>query len=231
MKDSKEYSDEFQKFYRKLKRAYGKVKKPYYEDPVGALVYGIISERTSESWARGAYKRILEHFVDFNDLRVSPSGEILEVLGEDTVVTCGIASALVGALRALFAKNNMVSLLGLCQMSKRPARQVLSKIGGGVSRFVVNYCMLMSLQSHAIPLTEKMVEYLRSNGLVHPESDEQEIEGFLMRQISSSEAYKFYTYLRSESEGVGSKVKKREKKTTKTRTKKSTSKKKTRKRR
>jgi len=200
MKDSKEYSDEFQKFYRKLKRTYGKVKKPDYEDPVGALVYGIISERTSESWARGAYKRILEHFVDFNDLRVSPSGEILEVLGEDTVVTCGIASALVGALRALFEKNNMVSLLGLCQMSKRPARQVLSKIGGGVSRFVVNYCMLMSLQSHAIPLTEKMVEYLRSNGLVHPESDEQEIEGFLMRQVSSSGAYKFYAYLRSESE-------------------------------
>ena len=86
MKDSKDYSGKFQKFYRKLKREYGKVKKPDYSEPVGALVYGIISEHMSQSWSQGAYKRILDHFVDFNDLRVSRSGEIVEVLGDDTVV-------------------------------------------------------------------------------------------------------------------------------------------------
>ena len=228
MKDSRDYSGKVQKFYRKLKREYGKVKKPDYSDPVGALVYGIISERTSESWAEGAYKRILGHFVDFNDLRVSRTGEIVEVLGDDTAVTHSISSTLVGALRALFRKYNTVSLDVLDKMSKRPARQVLCKIEG-VSRFVVNYSMLMSLQSHAMPLTARMVEYLKSNGLVHPESEEQEIEGFLMRQISASEAHKFYTYLRFESEGGRPKGKKRE--TTTKKTKRRTSKKRTRKRR
>jgi endonuclease III len=230
MKDSQDYSGKVQKFYRKLKREYGKVKKPDYADPVGALVYGIISERASESWSQGAYKRILEHFVDFNDLRVSRSGEILEVLGDDTAVTRRISSALVGALQALFKKYNTVRLDALENMSKRPARQVLGKIEG-VSRFVVNYCMLMSLQSHAMPLTAKMIEYLRSKELVHPESDEQEIEGFLMRQISASEAYKFYTYLRLESEGDGSKSKNRAKKVTRKKPKKKASKKRTHKRR
>ncbi|MHC4417828.1 MAG: hypothetical protein ACYSU6_04490 [Planctomycetota bacterium] len=205
MKDSKDYSGKVQKFYRKLKRECGKVKKPDYADPVGALVYGII-------------------------IRVSRSGEIAEVLGDDTAVTHGISSRLVGALQALFRKYNTVSLEALEKMSKRPARQVLCKIEG-VSRFVVNYCMLMSLQSHAMPLTARMIGYLRSKELVHPESDEQEIEGFLMRQISVSEAYKFYTYLRLKSEGSGSKAKKRVKKVTKKKSKKKASKKRTRKRR
>lgn len=230
MKESKDYSGKVQKFYRKLKREYGRVKKPDYADPVEALVYGILSERMSDSWAQGAYKRILGHFVDFNDLRVSRSGEILEVLGDDTAVTHRISSTLVGALQTLFKKYNTVSLEALEKMSKRPAKQVLGKIEG-VSRFVVNYCMLMSLQSHAMPLTAKMVEYLKSKELVHPESDEQEIGGFLMRQISASEAYKFYTYLRLKSEGGRSKSKKRVKKVTKKRTKKKTGKKGTRKRR
>ena len=226
MKDSKDYSDKVQKFYRKLKRECGKVKKPDYADPVGALVYGIISEDMSESWAQGAYKRILGHFVDFNELRVSRSGEILEVFGDDTAVTHRISSRLVGALRALFRKYNTVSLDALENMSKRPARQVLCKIEG-VSRFVVNYCMLMSLQSHAMPLTARMIEYLRSKELVHPESNEQEIEGFLMHQISVSEAYKFYTYLRLKSEGGGSKAKKHVKKVTRKKSKKKASKKRT----
>jgi endonuclease III len=226
MKNSQDYSDKVQKFYRQLKREYGKVEKPDYADPVGALVYGIISELKSESWAQGAYKRILGHFVDFNELRVSRSGEILEVLGDDTAVTHRISSTLVEALRGLFRKYNTVSLDALENMSKRPARQVLSKIEG-VSRFVVNYCMLMSLRSHAMPLTARMIEYLRSKELVHPESDEQEIEGFLMHQISASGAYKFYTYLRLKSEGSGSKAKKRVKKVTKKKSKKKASKKRT----
>ena len=230
MKESKDYSGKVQKFYRQLKRDYGKVKKPDYADPVGALVYGIISEHASESWSQGVYKRILEHFVDFNDLRVSRSGEIVEVLGDDTAVTHRISSTLVSALRALFKKYNTVSLDALEKISKRPARQVLGKIEG-VSHFAVNYCMLMSLQSHAMPLTARMIEYLKSKELVHPESDEQEIEGFLMHQISASEAYKFYTYLRLKSEGGGSKAKKLVKKVTGKKSEKKASKKRTHERR
>ncbi len=60
--------------------------------------------------------------------------------------------------------------------------------------------MLTSLHGHAIPLTKKMIEYLRSNQLVHPDADEQQIEGFLARQISAENAYEFYALLRRCSE-------------------------------
>ena len=200
MKDSKEYSEKIRKLYRSLKRKYPEVQKVIYDEPVDALVYAIVSAELSEAAAQSAIKRFSDYFVDWNDLRISRRiEEIVEALGTDTSVARSTASALMAALRSVFNKYNMVSLKALSKMSKRPARGVLEKIDG-TNRFVVDYCMLTSLQGHAIPLTKKMIEYLRSNELVHAGADEREIEGFLARQISAENTYEFYALLRRESE-------------------------------
>lgn len=223
MKNSKEYSKKIHKLYRSLKAKYPKVKKVMYDEPADALVYAVVGENMSGPATESAIKRFAGYFIDLNDLRVSRTEEILEVLGEDTTSTKNIGSTLTRVLRAIFDQYNNVSLEALKKIGKRPARQALEKIDG-VSRFVVNYCMLTSLQGHAIPLTQRMIEYLRDNELVHPEADEQEIEGFLAKQIPSENAFEFYTLLRRHSESQRT----RRKKTTvrKTKTKKVTKKKK-----
>jgi hypothetical protein len=208
MKNSKEYSKKIQKLYRSLKARYPKVQNPLYDEPLDAVVYGIISESACQREAEAAFKRINENFVDLNDLRVSLTEEVVEALGSDTPATRNTASLLVGALRFIFDKYNVVSLELLKKMGKRPARQVLEKMGFA-SSFVVDYCMLTSLRGHAIPLTKKMLEYLRSNRLVDPEADEREIEGFLSRQISAKNAYEFYALLRRASELVGRRTRKK----------------------
>jgi endonuclease III len=200
MKNSKEYSKKIHKLYRSLKRKYPAVQKIIYDEPVDALVYAIVSAELSKSAAQDAIKRLTSYFVDWNDLRVSRVEEVVEALGSaDVSAAKDIATALTAALRSVFSKYNMVSLKALYKMSKRPAKAVLEKIEG-VNRFVVDYCMLTSLQGHAIPLTKKMIEYLRNNELVHTDADEQEIEGFLARQISAEKAYEFHYLLRCESE-------------------------------
>jgi endonuclease III len=199
MKDSKEYSKKVHKLYRSLKRKYPKVQEVVYDEPVDALVYAVIGAELSEAATQSAIKKFSGYFVDWNDLRISRVEEVVEALGADTSVTRDVASALTMTLRAIFSKYNTVSLKALRKMSKRPARGVLEKIEG-TNRFVVDYCMLTSLGGHAIPLTKKMIEYLRRNELVHAEADEQEIEGFLARQISAENAYEFYSLLRRRSE-------------------------------
>jgi endonuclease III len=198
MKDSKEYSKKVGELHRSLKRKQ-KVQKAVYETIIDALVYAIVGSELSESATQSAIKKLSDYFVDWNELRVSRTEEIVEVLGEDTPATRGAASVLTTALRSVFNKYNMVSLEALHKTSKRAARTTLEKIDG-VNRFVVDYCMLTALQGHAIPLTKKMIEYLRSNELVHPEADEAEIEGFLARRISADKAYEFYYLLRRRSE-------------------------------
>lgn len=216
MKNSSEYSKKLRRLYNSLKRKYPKIQPVTHDDLVEALIYSIVSENLTARAAQTAMKRLAENFVDFNDLRVSRSEEIIETLGEDTPETKQIASSLTRALAAVFNRYNTLSLEALEKIGKRPAKQALGQMDG-TSRFVVNYCVLTALHGHAIPLTSRMLEYLRDNELVHPDADEQEIEGFLTRQIPARNGYEFYRLLRAQSElRKGRKKTTRKKKTKKT---------------
>jgi len=219
MKNSKEYSKKIQRLYRSLSRKYPKARKVIHDEPADAIVYAIISAKLSKKATESAIKRFADYFVDLNDLRVSQTEEIVEMLGGDTPVTRTIASTITMVLRAVFNEYHKVSLEALKKIGKRPARQILEKLEG-TSHFVVDYCMLTSLQGHAIPLTEGMIEYLISKELVYPDADEQKIGGFLAKQISAKKGYEFYALLRRESEARRSKKKKKKKtKTTSKKTK------------
>jgi endonuclease III len=229
MKNSKDYSKKIHKLHTTLNRKYPKVQKVVHDEPADAIVYAIICSRLDNKTTENAIKRFSEYFVDLNDLRVSRIEEIVEMLGEDSSIAKSIATTITTVLRSIFNMYHKVSLETLKKMGKRPARQVLEKLEG-TSRFVVDYCMLTSLQGHAIPLTGDMIEYLKSKELVHPEADEQQIGGFLAKQISAKKDYEFYSLLRSESE-IFSREKKKKIKTASARkktTKKKTTKKVTR---
>lgn len=208
MKNSKDYSRKIRKLYRTLGRKYPKVQEVSHEQVVDAIIHAIISAELSEKATNSVIKRFADYFVDWNDLRVSRPEEIVDVLGRDTPAMRDIALTIIRVLNGIFSEYHKVGLEALKKAGKRPARQALEKIDGA-SRFVVDYCMLTSLRGHAIPLTEKMIEYLRSNGLVEPEADEQQIGGFLAKQISAKNGYEFYALLRRESESI--KVKKKTK--------------------
>ena len=207
MKNSKKYSKKINSLYRSLKRKNQKVSQPQHEQVIDALVCAIICEKMSEKETEVALKRFNEYFVDMNDLRVSRAEEIIEMLGGNTPITTNITSTITRILRSVFNQYNRVDLEGLKKIGKRPARQALEKLDG-ISSFIVDYCMLTSLQSHAIPLTENMIEYLRDSDMVEPEADEQQISGFLTKQIPAKNGYEFYSLLRHESEIYKSKKKK-----------------------
>ncbi len=221
MKNSKDYSKKLRKLYRSLKKKHPNVRKIVYEDPVDALVYAIISEHMDANKAKSALKRFDDYFVDLNDLRVSRWDDIVEMIGKDTPATHELAGTLTKALRRVFNEHHKVSLEALKKMGKRPAKSALEKIDG-VGKFVVDYCMLTALEGHAIPLTTAMVDYLRDSELVYPNAAEQEIGGFLTKQIPAKNGYEFYELLRSESESHAKKKRRKKKKTTTKKVKKAT---------
>jgi endonuclease III len=206
MKNSKDYSQKIQKLYRTLSHKYPKVQIVSHDKVIDAVVYAIISAEMSEKATDSIIKKFTEYFVDWNDLRVSRTEEIVEVIGKDNSVAVSIASALTTVLNGIFNQFHQVSLEALKKIGKRPARQALEKIDG-VSRFVVDYCMLTALGGHAIPLTENMMKYLKSNDLVNPNADQQQVEGFLAKQISAKNGYDFYALIRQESESAMEKKK------------------------
>ena len=194
--------------YRTLSQKHLKSQKVSHEQVVDAIIHALVNEHLTEQEAESAMQRFAGYFVDWNDLRVSRAEEIAEVLGGDTPAARAAASAIIRVLNSIFNEYHKVSLETMRKVGKRPAKQALEKIDG-ISRFAVDYCMLTSLHGHAIPLTEKMTEYLKDNGLVGPDADEQQIEGFLTKQIPAKSGYEFYALLRRESEVTKSSRKKK----------------------
>jgi len=199
MKNSKEYAQRLQRLYRGLKRGPSQIERTLYEDPVDAVIYGIVSELRSETAAQRAMKKFRDAFVDWNDVRVSRVGEIAAVFQDGGDAGRSTASALITALRTIFDEHHALSLMSLKKQGKRPAKQLLDELRG-ISPFVVNYCMLTALDGHAIPLTPDMTAYLKQNRIVDPGADDEEIQGFLTRHIAAKDAYEFYELLRQETE-------------------------------
>lgn len=199
MKNSKEYGKKIAKLYRSLKQKHAKVKKREFDDPAKAIVYAIVSENMRKSAAKSVFKKMGAHFVDSNDLRVSRTEEIYDVIDIANGDSEKIVSNLTEFLGAIFIKYDTVNLKELKEIGKRQARKDLEGLGM-LSRFVICYCFLTSLGGHAIPLTKKMIEYLKDSELVHPDASDDDIEGFLERQISAANAYEFYTLVRERSE-------------------------------
>jgi hypothetical protein len=204
MKNSKDYSIKIKKLHKSLTQKHNKVKNVVHEKPVEAIVYGILGEVVPESELKSAFGRFDEYFVDFNDMRVCRPEEIADMLRDNSQEVRNASLCLIKVLRYMFQKHHTLNLDFYRKMGKRPAKQELEKIEG-LSTFAINYFMLTYLQGHSIPLTRTMVEYLKENDFVHPDSDEQEIEGFLCRIISTSNGYEFYSLLRKESEIVTAK--------------------------
>jgi endonuclease III len=201
MKNSKEYADKLKKTFQAWKRQSSKAELVTFADPIEALVVGILCQLYPDAEAKKIYKRMQSHFVDLNDLRVARTEEILEVVGDHSPQAQTAAQSLTRVLNQIYDRYDALSLVSLKRLGKRQARKSIEDLEG-ISRFVVDYCFLTALGGHAIPLTEKMKEYLIREGLVHPEAAEEEIHGFLERQISAADGWLFYTLLRAAAEGT-----------------------------
>jgi len=193
-----------------MKLKYPRPPKVSYEEPLEAVVYATISENITAAQAQSVMKRIEEHYVDLNDLRVSRIDEFLELSGSSSQDIRNAFASVNAILMHVFNENNMVTLKGLMKTGKRRARKKLEQIPG-ITNFAVNYCMLTAMKSHVVPLTKTMKEYLRANGIVHPDADQQQIENFLARQIRADNTYEFYALLRrtSETDGIDIREKKK----------------------
>ena len=196
MKNSKEYSTKIAKLFRNLKRKCAKAKKPVYANPIESLIFATLRENCSQTATKPLMRKLEKYFVDFNELRVSKIEEIMEVLGSTSDDFHKAADTMKITLGSIFGKYNTLDLSELKDMGKKLAKKELK--GLEISRFAINYCFVTFLGGHAIPLTEKMIEYLRSEKLVYPDSTVEQIEGFLERQITAANGFSFYSALSKE---------------------------------
>ncbi len=174
-------------------------------DRIALLVEGIMAEDTTPAKASSAMSVLTEEFVDFNELRVSPIRDIVEVLGENFPGVRAKANAVTGALQVIFDHANSLSLDYLAKMTKREVRSVLrEKIG--LSPYAESVLTLFGFGGHAIPVDNLLLEALKLDGYIHPDSDLPDLQGFLERIAPGKDAMSWHEALRDYAAGAAAKV-------------------------
>ncbi len=199
MKSSSQYILKLKKLFSILKKGVEKPKKTVYHDLIEAVVFAVLCEESTEPCAKAAFRKIQSHFVDFNDLRVARTEEIAEVIGQDIKNSEKCAAKLTSLLNAIFQKYDCLSPEGLTSTGKKGVKEILEKSNGKAS-FISRYIMLTVFNSHAVPLTEKMIQHLKTYNAVESELDNEQIYTFVEKQISAANAYTFYALVRHDSE-------------------------------
>jgi len=221
MKDSNEYGARLKKLINRLQRSGGQAAEPEIQDVTAELILACLSEYNPENKARAALNKLRNHFVDFNELRVSRSTEVVEVIGKNYQEAQPTAERILKVLRQAFTKMNSMDLESLHQMGKREAKTFFESLEG-ITPYVVSRVMMRGLDGHAFPVHEPMLKMLRAEEVVNAKAEANEVQGFLERQITSARIHKVYALLRRHADhfkGVKSlnTKAKRKKKTTKRR--------------
>jgi len=153
----------------------------------------LLWESTMEN-AIKAMGKIHEHFVDYNDLRVSFPDEIEALLGSRYQRAQDRSVRLLDALREIFLKYQRLTLEPLREMNKREAKEFLTSIES-LPRFVVSRVMLLGLDAHAFPIDAKILRALHKAKIIPGSKNADSIAVVLERSIRANQSLETYTRL------------------------------------
>ncbi|MEE9296880.1 MAG: hypothetical protein V3W34_18195 [Phycisphaerae bacterium] len=191
MKNGTLYARRVKKLLSRLKNTYGRPQIPEEPtNPVDQLILGLLSVETSDAKARRAVTALREAMVDINEVRVSTSAEVAAAIATHVPESIHCADAIRASLNAIFRREHGVTLDHLQKTGLREAKQYLEHLDG-VDPGAAASVLLWSLGGHAIPVDRRMHEALRRENCVEPSASRGEVQAFLERNISASDAKMF----------------------------------------
>ncbi len=196
------------RYARKVKKLLAGARKaeaPHPVDKLRLLVRAVLEEDAAGKLADEAVAALEEEYVDLNELRVSPTKDIVECLGRDFPKARSKAEALPLALNGVFDRANTLSLEYLVKKPKREIRKALRE-ELGLSPYAESVLTLYGFDGHAIPVDELLLEALKLGGYIHPDSDAPDLQGFLERIILSKDAMAAHEALRAYASRLARKV-------------------------
>ena len=182
-------------YARKIKRIIGGARKgpgspqasvEQAPDRIRLLLTAILEENATGSQVRRAMSGLEEEYVDRNELRVSPIKDIVDAIGRDYPQAWAKAEKIVRALNVAFDRTNALSLDYLQKKPKRDIRRLLSE-DLGLSRYAEAVVTLYGFGGHAVAVDGLLVAALKLDGYVDPDTDGEDVQGFLERIVPAKD--------------------------------------------
>lgn len=186
MKGSAEYAKRLGALLRKIRTAHPG-ESYAAEDPIGQLIYGFLHWNVPRRTADAAMARIHRDMVDFNDLRVSHTHEIVALLGDRYPTVYERAIRLRETLHEVFKREHTLSLHKLSNRPKKEIRLYLEQLPG-IAPFVAAHVSLVVFTGHAVPVDDRLVTLLKEEKVVNPSFTLAQVIGYLERNIRADDA-------------------------------------------
>jgi len=178
MKNAVEYARRVRRLFMKLKKEGGAVHPPDACDPTEQLLQGVFSNYCSEARAHAAVARLRAAMVDLNELRVTPTSELVDVIGDDFPMRHAAAEALTRALNAIYNRTHNVDLDFLKKYSKKRAESFVSGLDG-VSLYTRALVNLRCFDGRSFPLDMQMFPFLKRSGCIPEDASLEQAQKFL----------------------------------------------------
>jgi len=195
MKGSARHVAALHKLVKRLRRSHGQIKNEDLSEPLEELVRAILWRGTTEARASAALRALMRPMVDYNELRVTPPPEIQELISGRVPLAREKSQDIPKALNWLFARFNSLELTGLRERNKNELKEIFRRVEG-LDAYSSAAVLLMSFGVHAVPLDERMLEYLKQEGAIDPAADLHKAQAFLERHIRAEQARQFFLMLR-----------------------------------
>jgi len=210
MKITSEYVKAFKSLQNRLRRDFPKPKDKDFEtlpeSITDILILAILATNDTYARAKQAMKKIQDDMVDFNELRVTPTVELAELLEEYLSDSHKTAGDLVRTLNSVFLKFDTLDLSYLKEKHKNELVKLFEEIKGCPDH-ARSVMLLFGFDIPTLPLDDRMVDYLVSVEAMPPEVDQPTVKAFIERQLKASELAVFYWQLRKATEAEDKKRK------------------------
>lgn len=176
----------------------------WIEPGVEELIFSMLVWDARTSQARDAIARLRAGVVDYNELRVCFPEEIRQLLGDRYPKAAERAARIRAALNDIYKREHRVTLQAVLSAGKRDARQYLETLDG-VPSFAAARVFLSSCGGHAVPVDERIRDFLAEEGVIAASEDPESVSSWLERQLKAGEAGVAYASLQSAADDLARK--------------------------
>lgn len=186
MKNATEYGKKVKGMLPSLKKRYAADGEPAAADPLSLFVLAVLRENAPADVAARNLDVLREEFVDFNELRVAPLKDIVELLEGDPADLRTKAARITDGLNRVFDQNNRLDFGHAADMGKRDLRTHLGETLG-FSPYVEAFLLVRLFGHRAIPVDDALVERLKDEDLAGPDAGVDDVRGLLERVVPAKQ--------------------------------------------
>lgn len=195
MKNVAEHLQRIRKLFNQVKKEGGPTALPPVEEPMEALLRGVLGDYSADARAGSALSRLRTAVVDLNELRVTPVSEMVEIIGVDYPLVRKAATEMSTALNAVYNKLHHLDLSFLKKIARRSAETFIHSLES-VNAHARATVILRCLKGHTVPVDAAMYQLLRRTGCIESDATVDQAQKFLAAHLRESEAVPFYVLVK-----------------------------------